>query len=57
MFRQREKGEIICVIYDACVHTDIKVPLPPAMAVFLLTVTVTAVAAITIFPVGAIANS
>lgn len=34
----------------------IKLPLPPAMAVFLPTVTVTAVAAITIFPVGTTAH-
>lgn len=33
-----------------------KVSLPPAMAVFLPTVTVTAVAAITIFPVGTTAQ-
>lgn len=35
---------------------EVKVGLPPAMAVFLPTVTVTAVAAITIFPVGTTAQ-
>lgn len=53
MLRQRR---VSYKVGDAQDVQEIKVGLPPAMAVFLPTVTVTAVAAITIFPVGTTAQ-
>lgn len=61
--KQLKKQTLECVCSDRLtlkvqesVQVLIKLPLPPAMAVFLPTVTVTAVAATTIFPVGTTAH-